>query len=333
MLVYLRSIELVDYTTQHFPRGVVGWELGNEPEGWAHNFNISITNERLANDFRTLRAVLGPTVLLAGPDYGIQGCITKEYPCTDFEDLVAKISDTVNISTFHYYNLGKGDTADEFLSPAVLDRTTRSIVAAAAASRAAPWAHPVWLGEGATASGGGIENASGTYTATLIWMDKLGATGRFGGSGLMRQSLYGGMYALFDPDTFVPRPTYWVALLFKQLVTSKRVLSVGSDTEANRTIRIYARCSAWVHPEHDIQPDQRGNHSESVENGNVVIFGSNVSPDRQTLAFSGVLAAAPSEVFLLTGELGGSIVLLNGATMQVRSLDCCYCLPMLGSIK
>jgi heparanase 1 len=50
---------------------------------------------------------------------------------------------------------------------------------------------PVWVGEGATASGGGIQGGSGTYTATFIWLDKLGATGRWGGAGLMRQSLFG----------------------------------------------------------------------------------------------------------------------------------------------
>eukprot|EP00041_Stephanoeca_diplocostata_P002897 m.30469 g.30469 ORF g.30469 m.30469 type:complete len:556 (-) comp13860_c0_seq1:235-1902(-) len=307
------AVSLVNYTTRYFPGVVAGWELGNEPEGWLRTFNISITHTRLAADFRTLRATLGSTAFLAGPDYGIQGCISKSYPCRDFSDIVGKISDIVNISTFHFYNLGTGDTPDEFISPAILDRTIHSVLAATNANKAAPRSLPVWLGEGATASGGGIVNASGTYTATLIWMDKLGATARFGGSGLMRQSLYGGAYALFDPDTLTPRPTYWVALLFKQLVTAQSVLSVNGDTAANRILRVYARCSARAHQPH--QPQL----SSGPANGSVVVFGSNIGGTSQTLAFSGVLAAASMEVFLLTGKLGGSEIQLNGVTMQMDS--------------
>ena len=122
------------------------------------------------------------------------------------------------MSTYHHYNLGNTDTAAQFTDPHILDRSRAAVEAGVAANAAAARGAPVWLGEGATASGGGVTGASGTYSATFIWLDKLGAVGRFGGSGLMRQSLFGGRYALLDPTTFAPRPTYWVAVLFKQLV-------------------------------------------------------------------------------------------------------------------
>ena len=145
----------------------------------------------------------------------------KSYPCKDYDESVSALAEhggTVNMSTYHHYNLGNTDTAAQFTDPHILDRSRAAVEAGVAANAAAARGAPVWLGEGATASGGGVTGASGTYSATFIWLDKLGAVGRFGGSGLMRQSLFGGRYALLDPTTFAPRPTYWVAVLFKQLV-------------------------------------------------------------------------------------------------------------------
>jgi hypothetical protein len=101
---------------------------------------------------------------------------------------------------------------------------------------------PVWLGETATASGGGLRGSSGTYTATLLFLDKLGSVGRWGGAGLMRQALFAGQYALLDPATYLPRPTFWVAAIFTQLAGT-RVLSVEGDLASNRTLRLYSRCA------------------------------------------------------------------------------------------
>jgi hypothetical protein len=157
------------YTDKHFAGVVQGWELGNEPEGWLRNFNATVANSDLASDFRRLRAALpnGTSTSVWGPDYGIQGCITKNYPCKDFSELVADLGETVgplNFSTYHHYNLGTGDTAVEFVDPAILDRSRAAVEAAVGANAAAAHPRPVWLGEGATASGGGIAGSSGTYS-------------------------------------------------------------------------------------------------------------------------------------------------------------------------
>eukprot|EP01052_Picozoa_sp_SAG31_P085560 SAG31_NODE_46071_length_256_cov_0.649682_1_plen_64_part_10 len=59
----------------------------------------------------------------------------------------------------------------------------------------------------------------------------------------MCQSLFAGTYALVDPVTFTPRPTYWIAALWKQLIGgARKVLSVRGDDVSNRTLRVYARC-------------------------------------------------------------------------------------------
>jgi len=295
--------ELISFTEKYHPGVVRGWELGNEPEGWVRNFNMSVSNAALAQDFHVLRKALGSEAFLVGPDYGIQGCISKGYGCTTFIDLVGRLAEgggAVNMSTFHFYNLGNTDVPAEFLVPSVLDRTRTSVETGVQANQKAVQAAPVWVGEGATASGGGVTNASGTYTATFLWMDKLGSVGRFGGSGLMRQSLFGGRYALLDPETFIPRPTYWVALLFKRLTAgSNVVLAVDGDTEMNRTLRIYARCS-------DAE-------------GSVIVFGTNLNADSTNLTFSPMLSAAPArEDYVLTGTLGSGSIALNGKTMTLN---------------
>ena len=55
-------------------------------------------------------------------------------------------------------------------------------------------AAPVWCGETADASGGGLAIGSSSYTATFILLDKIGSIGRWGGVGMMRQSLFGGRW-------------------------------------------------------------------------------------------------------------------------------------------
>eukprot|EP01049_Picozoa_sp_SAG25_P009643 SAG25_NODE_976_length_4460_cov_5.505618_2_plen_262_part_00 len=191
------------------------------------------------------------------------------------------------------------DTPDKFLQPWVLDRNAEALGLAVKANREAAFPAPVWIGEGATASGGGIPNASGTYSATFLWLDKLGTTGRFGGSGLMRQSLFAGTYALVDPTTFTPRPTYWIAALWKQLIGgSREVLSVAGDDAHNRTLRVYARCGKRA--------------------GVVVVFGSSLSTTRATMRFSAPLCTAVNRTdFVLTGQLGTEELLLNGEAMKV----------------
>ena len=180
----------------------------------------------------------------------------------------------------------------------MLDRTSAALALAISANRGHHAS--IWLGEGATASGGGIHNASGTYSATFIWLNKLGDIGRFGGDGLMRQSLWGGSYALLDPvRDFRPRPCAWVALLWKQLVGgADRVLSVAGDEASNRTLRVFSRCGSKA--------------------GEIVVFGLTLSKRAESMTLGASLSGAQSrEDFVLTGKLGGSEISLNGKTMAM----------------
>jgi heparanase 1 len=249
------AVSLIGYTTKHHPGAVAGWELGNEPEGWKRNFGFSLSNSEIAADFARLRSLLrsefsASQYLVVGPDQGIQGCLHSG-SCGHYEELVALLMqhDSIDVSSFHFYNMGKNVNpqaeAALFTDPATFDLTKRATLLAVNATRgnspSSP-AFPVWLGETATASGGGLAGSSGTYTATLLMLDKLGSVGRWGGTGLMRQSLFAGQYALLDPATYLPRPTFFVAAIFTQLVGT-HVLAVDGDGASNRTLRVYARCA------------------------------------------------------------------------------------------
>ena len=160
---------------------------------------------------------------------------------------------SVDAVTFHFYNIGgeagAAEEAAKFLEPATLDRSRQAteLAVAAATQPGSGKRLPVWLGETATASGGGLAGSSGTYTACFIFLDKLGSIGRWGGAGLMRQALFEGQYALLDPTSFAPRPTFWLAALFTK-VAGPEVLRISGDSAANRTLRTYSRCAKQ--PEH-----------------------------------------------------------------------------------
>lgn len=154
---------------------VAGWELGNEPEGWVRNLIISLGSREIAADFGQLRKLLRSSFsvdnfFIVGPDYGIQCCLGKKRGCTNFAELVTEVvtQQTVDLVTYHFYNIGGEVGAKEaaafFLAPSTLDLSRQSVELDVNATRSAVGIHkslPVWLGETATASGGGLAGSSG----------------------------------------------------------------------------------------------------------------------------------------------------------------------------
>jgi hypothetical protein len=78
------------------------------------------------------------------------------------------------------------------------------------------------------------------------------------------------------------------------------VLAVDGDSAANRTLRVYARCGASV--------------------SSVVVFGTNIGVEHQTLTFALPLASATArDDYILSGTLGGPELLLNGVPMEWKT--------------
>ena len=77
---------------------------------------------------------------------------------------------------------------------------------------------PLWITESGSAFGGGTRGLSRSFISALGYADKLGLAASFGVEHVMRQSLFGGRYKLFDiKNDYEPSPEYWIAYLFGSL--------------------------------------------------------------------------------------------------------------------
>lgn len=63
----------------------------------------------------------------------------------------------------------------------------------------------IWMGETASAFGGGAPGLSDTYVAGFMWLDKLGMGAVNGIDLIVRQSFYNGYYALINEQS-LPNP-------------------------------------------------------------------------------------------------------------------------------
>lgn len=76
--------------------------------------------------------------------------------------------------------------------------------------------------------------------AGFLWLDKLGYSASAGVNVVVRQSFFGGNYALVGPD-LMPNPDWWVSVIYKQFVSDK-VLKLTSKNNSN-LLRLYAHCT------------------------------------------------------------------------------------------
>ena len=90
-------------------------------------------------------------------------------------------------------------------------------------------------------TGWGAVNA---HSGLLWYADALGRTARAGVAVFARQTIFGGSYGLLDNSTYMPTPSYWVAVLHKQLL-GRGVFQVSVSTaRAPDNLTVYAHCTA-----------------------------------------------------------------------------------------
>jgi len=131
---------------------------------------------------------------------------------------------------------------------------------------------------------------------TFRYLDQLGRLAKAGVQVVMHNTLAASDYGLLDEKTFVPRPNYWGALLWRQLM-GRTVLDTGLPIQTG--LHVYAHC----HP---------------ALRGGVSLLVINTSSGAPRV----LMVPSASERYTLDAEtLSGQTVRLNGRIMQLDAHD------------
>ena len=295
----------------------IGWHLGNEPNSYKKYGPERVVNATQAGkDAVELRRILRSNAkfgtLLVGPDVtrprdkGSSEKYLKEYLKTNASSEISAVS------WHQYYVDGRTTTQEEMLSPKTLDVFKDQIQRIKRVMKEENTTKPLWLTETGSAYGGGAPGISDTFAASFTYLDKLGLSGVFCNSVVMRQSFVKGSYAMLDDD-YTPRPDYWLALLHKRLV-GRRVLLVSGDT---KRLRAYAHCTR---------------KSSAYQPGAVTLMVINLRDKPAQIELGNAFEDKKVDQFLVTsadGSLATKQIMLNGEKLQMRSNSSVPNLPAL----
>ncbi len=242
--------------------------------------------------FHTFMKQAAPDVMILGP--GTAGR-TSEVA----ELFLASASHIDAVSYHHYGALSERcaaeHTADAALSEEWLGRTEQTFAFyRGLRDRAAP-GKPIWLTETAEAACGG-NRWSSTFLDTFRYLDQLGRLARAGVQIVMHNTLVGSDYGLLDETTFMPRPNYWGALLWRQLMGT---VVLDSGVPITRGLHVYAHC-------------------QRRRPGGVVLLVINNDPQN---AHELVLPNSSERFTLDAPTLQGTAVRLNGTVLAAEAVD------------
>lgn len=236
----LNAIDILEYSKmRNFD---IDFQLGNEPNSFRHVFNLSISPQSLAHDYRKLRKLLNhhgyKKSLLVGPETTRP---QQHQPnCLKYMvEFLGNGSHFINARSWHQYYLNSRTAKlDDFWDPNTFDLLKEQIEVMLNHTKKY---HniPMWLSETSSSYGGGAPGLSNTYAGSPLWIDKLGLSAKYNITTVIRQSLYGGNYSLIS-DKLEPLPDWWVSILYKKLVGNK-VLHI--NCKCSRYQRIYAHCA------------------------------------------------------------------------------------------
>jgi len=158
-------------------------------------------------------------------------------------ELLASAGSALAAVSFHSYGgLSKrcqgGVTPEAALSEEWLSRSQRALdYYVRLRDRFAP-GKPIWLTETAQAACGGDAWAA-SFLDTFRYLDQLGRMAKSGVQIVIHNTLAASDYGLLDEITLLPRPNYWGALLWRQLMGTT-VLDAGLPNRSG--LHVYAHC-------------------------------------------------------------------------------------------
>jgi hypothetical protein len=147
--------------------------------------------------------------------------------------------------SYHHYGavslrcvaMGHQTSADQGLSEDWLDRTDQTLAYYRAVRDKAMPGKPFWTTETADSACGGNPWA-GSFLDTFRYLDQLGRLARQQVKVLIHNTLASSDYGLLDEQMYAPKPNYWGALLWRQLMGTV-VLDAGPSREG---LHLYAHC-------------------------------------------------------------------------------------------
>jgi len=243
-----------------------------------------------------------PNMILLGPGSTGEGVTLSAMRMLKSEDLLTATGPAFDAFSYHYYGAistrcslmagGKGGITPELaLSAEWLSRTdTVEAFYAGLRDRFMP-GKAMWNTETAQAACGGDRWAA-TFLDSFRYLGQLGSLARHGVQVVAHNTLAASDYGLIDEKTLNPRPNYWAALLWRQLMGTT-VLDAGTSPAEN--LHLYAQC-------------MRG------QSGGVVLLA--INADRATPQSIRVPEAGVRYT-LTAKDLMSSEVQLNGTTLSV----------------
>lgn len=277
--------------------------MGGAPKGY--------TVQDYGRDFRLFRQFAKRTVpdmLILGP--GSVGETTREGQSLTYgvagtlgtEAMLKASGPGVDVFTHHFYgavsrrceSVGmRGTTADNALTEEWLSRTDATLAFYKPLRDQYAPGKPIWNTEtGETACGGNPWAA--TFLDTFRYVDQMGRLARQGVAVVMHNTLTASDYALLDEQDHSPRPSYWAALLWRQLMGTE-VFDAGKSRAGTH---VYA-------------------HSLRGKPGGITLLVINTAQTPVSVAMP-----TDAEQYTLTGnELQTKSVQLNGQALQLGTND------------
>jgi hypothetical protein len=281
--------------------------MGGAPRGY--------TAESYARDFRIFAAFArakAPAMMVIGPGSATEatfeaGPAGAKFPMLHIAQLFAAGDLKVDAYDYHFYPAVSKRLAsmapqmqvgpESELSEAQLSKTDEALAYYRGGRDRGQPGKPLWLTETAEAAGGGNPWAA-TFLDSFRYLDQLGRLAKQGVQVVMHNTLDASDYGLLDEDTLLPRPDYWAALLWHDLMGTS-VLESGIPIQAG--LHVYA-------------------HSLKGSAGGVTVLVINTSKSQARL----ISFSAPSGRFTLSASAAGlqdAGVMLNGVALTLGEND------------
>ncbi len=244
LLVYTKAagsrIAAIEYMNEPTMATIGGAPRGYDAKAYARDVAVFTPFLRRVSPGTV---ILGPGSVGEGSDLMPAGMLQLKT-----EDMLAATGPVSDVISYHFYGgvssrctgpmgAAQGTSAEKALSDDWLNRNLLSEEFYAKLRDRFEPGKPIWLTEtGQTACGG--DRWASTFLDSFRYLNQLGALAQRGVQVVAHNTLAASDYALLNPD-FTPRPNYWSALLWHQLMGTT-VLDPG--VAPLPAVHVYAHC-------------------------------------------------------------------------------------------